>query len=80
MKCFPSDQILNDTIKHNMINQLLAEVKMDLSTYMQTLCNSVIKEKQILTPNALEILLHPEHKLLHENLKRKYPNRNFTST
>ncbi|CAF3978277.1 unnamed protein product, partial [Rotaria sordida] len=80
MKSFPSDNILNDPIKRNMINQLLTEIKMDLANYMVILCNSSIKDKQILTTNGIEMLLLPEHKLLHENLKKNYPDRNFDIT
>lgn len=79
MKSFPSEEILNDPIKHNMVNQLLTEVNMDLSIYMTTLCNALIKEKQILTSNGIQMLLLPEHKLLYEHVQRKYPSRNFGS-
>ncbi|CAF2942055.1 unnamed protein product [Rotaria sp. Silwood2] len=77
MKSFPSDNILNDPIKRNMINQLLTEIKMDLTSYMIILCNSSIKDKQILTTNGIQMLLLPEHKQLYENLKKNYPNHNF---
>ncbi|CAF3548944.1 unnamed protein product [Rotaria sp. Silwood2] len=77
MKSFPSDNILNDPIKRNMINQLLTEIKMDLTSYMIILCNSSIKDKQILTTNGIQMLLIPEHKKLYENLKKNYPNHNF---
>jgi len=79
MKSFPSHNILNDPIKRNMINQLLTEVKLDLTSYMLILCNSIIKDKQILTANAIQMLLLPEHKLLYESLKQKYPDRKLDS-
>ncbi|CAF3683536.1 unnamed protein product [Rotaria sp. Silwood1] len=77
MKAFPSEHVLNDPIKHNLINQLFGEVKLNLTTYMSMLCNSHIKDKQVLTANGKQMLLLPEHKLLYEHLKRKYPDRNF---
>ncbi|CAF3050445.1 unnamed protein product, partial [Rotaria sp. Silwood2] len=44
---------------------------------MSLLCNSIIKDKQVLTKNGLEMLLLPEHKLLYEKLKGKYLTRNL---
>ncbi|CAF4568674.1 unnamed protein product [Rotaria sp. Silwood2] len=40
MKAFPSKHVLNDPIKHNLINQLFQEVKLSLTIYMSMLCNS----------------------------------------
>lgn len=77
MKSYPSEKILNDPIKHNMINQLLSESKIDLNSYMLILSNSMIKDKHVLTNIGMEMLILPEHKLLYENLKKKYPNRNL---
>ena len=77
MKSYPSEKILNNPIKPNFINQSFAEIKMNLTNYMLTLTNSVIKEKQILTMNGIQMLMLPEHKFLCENLKRKYPNLNL---
>ncbi|CAF4222346.1 unnamed protein product, partial [Rotaria sp. Silwood2] len=51
MRSFPSDTILNDPIKRNIINQLFSEIKMDLTSYILILSNSIIKDKQILTIN-----------------------------
>ncbi|CAF4611378.1 unnamed protein product [Rotaria sp. Silwood2] len=47
---------------------------------MSLLCNSIIKDKQVLTKNGLEMLLLPEHKLLYEKLKGKYLTRNLHTT
>jgi len=71
MKSFPSNNILNDPLKSNTINQILNDVKLNLNTYMTMLCNSTIKDKQILTTNGTQMLLLPEHKLLFENLIKK---------
>ncbi len=57
MKAFPSDNILNDISKRNIIDRILRDVKMDLTAYMSKLTTSVIKDKQILTIKAIEILL-----------------------
>jgi hypothetical protein len=77
MKSFPSNNILTDPIKRSIIDQILIDVKMDLTSYMSILTNCIIKDKQILTTNGKQILLLPEHKLLYENLKQKYPERNL---
>ncbi len=79
MKSFPSNNILNDPLKSNTINQILNDVKLNLNTYMTMLCNSTIKDKQILTTNGTQMLLLPEHKLLLEILIKKYPERNLNS-
>ncbi|CAF4725759.1 unnamed protein product, partial [Rotaria sp. Silwood2] len=63
MKAFPSKHVLNDPIKHNLINQLFQEVKLSLTIYMSMLCNSHIKDKQVLTADGKQMLLLPEHKL-----------------
>ena len=75
MKSYPSDNILNDPIKRNTIDRMLTDVKMNLTSYMSILIESVIKDKQILTKIGKEILLLPEHHLLYEHLKNKYPER-----
>lgn len=80
MKSYPSENTLNDPIKRNVINKLLSEVKMDLNGYILILNNSIIKDKQVLTSNGIQMLLLPEHKLLYETLQRKYPNLNLNST
>lgn len=80
MKSYPSDKLLNDPIKHNIINQLFAEAKLDLTSYMLILTNSVIKDKQILTTNGIEMLMLPEHKFLCKDLIKKYPNLNLNRT
>jgi len=77
MKSFPSEKTLNDPIKRNLIDQMLTNLNMDLTTYMNTLNNSIIKEKQILTTIGKHMLLLNEHKVLYENLKTKYPERNL---
>jgi len=79
MKSFPSSNILNDPLKSNAIDRILNDVKLNLTTYTTILCNSIIKDKQILTTNGKQMLLLPEHKLLYENLKRKYPEMNLNS-
>ncbi|CAF1429116.1 unnamed protein product [Rotaria sordida] len=53
---------------------------MDLQSYMTILSNSIIKQKQVLTVIGKQILTLPEHQLLYENLKRKYPERNLDSS
>lgn len=77
MKSYPSDKILNDPIKRNIMNDLFTEVKMDLNSYKLILTNSIIKDKQIITTNGIQMLMLPEHKFLCENLKNKYPNLNI---
>ena len=77
MKSFPSNNILTDPIKRSIIDQMFTDVKMNITSYMSILTNCIIKDKQILTTNGKQILLLPEHKLLYENLKRKYPERNL---
>ena len=77
MKSFPSDIILNDPVKRATIEQMLIDVKMDLTSYKSVLANCIIKNKQSLTTNGKQILLLPEHQHLYENLKRKYPERNL---
>jgi hypothetical protein len=72
MKSFPSENILNDSFKRSTIERMLNDTKMDLTTYMSLLCNSVIKDKQILTTSAQEILMLPEHTRLYECLKKNY--------
>jgi hypothetical protein len=79
MKSFPSSHILNGPLKSNAIDRILNDVKLNLATYTTILCNSIIKDKQILTTNGKQMLLLPEHKLLYENLKRKYPEMNLNS-
>ncbi len=77
MKSFPSHKTLNDPIKRNLIDQMLTNLNIDLTTYMNILNNSTIKEKQILTTIGKHMLLLNEHKVLYENLKTKYPERNL---
>ncbi|CAF1344418.1 unnamed protein product [Rotaria magnacalcarata] len=48
---------------------------MDLTSYMSLLTNSEIKNKHILTKMGEQVLMLPEHQLLHEKLKTKYPER-----
>ncbi|CAF4916752.1 unnamed protein product, partial [Rotaria magnacalcarata] len=75
IRSYPSDPVLNDSLKRNTIDQILNDINIDLTTYMQLLCNSIIKDKQILTNTAKQILMLPEHKFLCEKLKEKYPER-----
>ncbi|CAF3450604.1 unnamed protein product [Rotaria socialis] len=75
IRSYPSDPVLNDSLKRNTIDQILNDINIDLTTYMQLLCNSIIKDKQILTNIAKQILKLPEHKFLYEKLKEKYPER-----
>ncbi len=79
MKSYPSDHLLNDETKRKIIDRILSDVKMDRTSYMLILTNSIIKEKQILTTSGKEILNLPEHHLLREQLKNKYPDREFDS-
>lgn len=58
---------------------MLNDININLTTYMQLLTNSIIKDKQILTITAKKILMLPEHKFLHEKLKEKYPERQLES-
>ncbi|CAF2876653.1 unnamed protein product, partial [Rotaria sp. Silwood2] len=75
MKSYPSNDILNDPIKRSAVDRIFIDVKMDLQSYMTILSNSVIKEKHVLTMIGKQILMLPEHRLLYENLKQKYPER-----
>ncbi|CAF2961565.1 unnamed protein product [Rotaria sp. Silwood2] len=77
MKSFPSDYILNDINKRSIIDHMLADIKMNVETYMTSFSNSILKEKQILTTTGKQILRLPEHKILYENSKIKYPERNL---
>ena len=79
MKSYPSNDILNDPIKRSVIGRIFTDVKMNLQNYMTILSNSVIKRKQVLTMIGKQILKLPEHQLLYENLKRRYPERNLAS-
>jgi hypothetical protein len=79
MKSYPSNIILNDPVKRNVIDQILIDLKLDLTSYMSTLTSSIIKDKQILTSIGKEMLSLPEHELLLDYLKKKYPQRNFES-
>jgi hypothetical protein len=79
MKSYPSDHLLNDETKRKIIDRILSDVKMDRTSYMLILTNSIIKQKQILTTSGKEILKLPEHHLLREQLKNKYPDRQFDS-
>ncbi|CAF3129255.1 unnamed protein product [Rotaria sp. Silwood2] len=75
IRSYPSDTVLNDSLKRNTIDQILNDINIDLTAYMQLLANSTIKDKQILTNTAKQILMLPEHKFLYEKLKEKYPER-----
>ncbi|CAF2102840.1 unnamed protein product [Rotaria magnacalcarata] len=77
IRSYPSDPVLNDSLKRNTIDQILNDINIDLTTYMHLLCNSIIKDKQILTNTAKQILMLPEHKFLCEKLKEKYPERHL---
>ncbi|CAF1472691.1 unnamed protein product, partial [Rotaria sp. Silwood1] len=77
MKSYPSNDILNDPIKRSVVDRIFNDAEMDLQSYMITLSNSIIKQKQVLTMNGKQVLMLPEHQLLYENLKRKYPERNL---
>jgi hypothetical protein len=79
MKSFPSNNILIDPVKKTKLDRVLADSKTDLTTYMLSLSNSIIKDKQILTTNGKEVLMLPEHKFLYEKLKDKYPERQLDS-
>lgn len=79
MKSFPSCETLNDAQKRNFIERVLVEIKLNLATYMALLCNTIIKEKQILTKAGIEVLMLPEHYQIYEYLKTKYPERNLES-
>jgi len=80
MKTFPSNHILTDPVKRSIIDQILIDLKMNLTSYMSLLTNCIIKDKQILTTNGKQILFLPEHKFLYENLKQKYPERDLNGT
>ncbi|CAF4822880.1 unnamed protein product [Rotaria sp. Silwood1] len=73
MKSYPSHSILNDPVKRNIIDRIFGDVNMNLTTYMSILTGSIIKEKQTLTKTGKEILLQPEHNILYNSLKQKYP-------
>ncbi|CAF1677681.1 unnamed protein product [Rotaria magnacalcarata] len=77
MKSFPSDNILNDPMKRGVIEQIFIDINMDFTGYMSLLCSSIIKDKQILTTAGKQILMLPEHNILYQHLKLKYPNRNL---
>ncbi|CAF4053549.1 unnamed protein product [Rotaria magnacalcarata] len=77
MKSFPSDNILNDPMKRGVIEQIFIDINMDFTGYMSLLCSSIIKDKQILTTAGKQILMLPEHNILYQHLKSKYPNLNL---
>lgn len=79
IRSYPSDILLNDSVKRNAINQMLNDINTDLTTYMQLLSKSIIKEKQILTTTGKQILMLPEHRFLYEKLKQQYPDLQFES-
>ncbi|CAF4422519.1 unnamed protein product, partial [Adineta steineri] len=63
MKSFPSKNVLNDPTKATVINRILKDAKLNLTTYMSVLSNSIIKDKQTLTINGKQVLLLSEHSL-----------------
>lgn len=75
MKSIPSANILSDPIKRQLIDQLLHDAKMDLSSYAVNVNNSTIKETYVLTNQAFEEFLRPENRILMNYLKQKYPVR-----
>ncbi|CAF4122533.1 unnamed protein product [Adineta steineri] len=75
IRSYPSHIVLNDSLKRIAIDQLLNDINIDLTTYIQLLTNSIIKEKQVLTTIGKQILMLPEHKFLYEKLNEKYPER-----
>lgn len=75
MKSYPSKNTLNNPVKRQTVEQMLQHAKMDLQIYMTNLNNTTIKEKQILTNDAMQVLLQSENKPLFNNLKQKYPER-----
>jgi hypothetical protein len=79
MKCYPSANMLNNSIKQHSIQQLLNDINIDLDGYHNLLTNSIIKEKQILTPAGKEILMLPEHRILIQMLNEKYPEHHIDS-
>ncbi|CAF3345808.1 unnamed protein product, partial [Rotaria socialis] len=74
---YPSDTVLTNSLKRNMIDQILNDINIDLTIYMQLLANSTIKDIQIITVTAKQLLMLPEHKSLYDKLKQKYPERHF---
>jgi hypothetical protein len=77
MKSYPSNNILNDPSKVVVLERILNDINLNLNSYITILCNSIIKEKQVLTPAAKDLLLSPEHNLLYQHLKEKYPERHL---
>ncbi|CAF4281668.1 unnamed protein product, partial [Adineta steineri] len=45
IRSYPSDIVLNDSLKRNAIDLLLNDINLDLTNYMQLLTNSINKEK-----------------------------------
>ncbi|CAF1086183.1 unnamed protein product, partial [Rotaria sordida] len=77
MKSYPSYNILNDPSKVVVAERILNDLNLNLATYMTILCNSTIKEKQVLTSAGKDLLLLPEHNVLLQHLKEKYPERHL---
>ena len=79
MKCYPSENTLNNPMKQNGIQQILNDINTNLNQYMQLLLSSIIKEKQVLTTQAKQVLKLPEHRDLMEKLNEKYPQHQIDS-
>jgi hypothetical protein len=75
MKSYPSNTILNDATKKNSIDRILNDMNTNLTTYTLSLSNAVIKQKQMLSTDAKQVLMLPEHQFLLEILITKYPER-----
>lgn len=77
MKSFPSNNILNDPSKAVVIERILNDLNLNLTSYMNILSNCIIKEKQVLTQLGKDLLLLPEDKMLYQHLQQKYPERHL---
>ncbi|CAF1253382.1 unnamed protein product [Adineta ricciae] len=77
MKSYPSNTVLHDPSKVVVVERILNDLNLDLPSYMSILCTCVIKEKQVLTLAAKELLISPEHTFLFHYLNERYPERRF---
>ncbi|CAF1665201.1 unnamed protein product [Adineta ricciae] len=77
MKSYPSNTVLHDPSKVVVVERILNDLNLNLSSYMNILCTCVIKEKQVLTLAGKELLISPEHTFLFHYLNERYPERRF---
>ena len=52
---------------------------MNLAGYITILIDSLVKDKHIVTTAGKEVLRFPQHQVLHERLKVRYPERQWNS-